>query len=280
MSGPVKRILTIFILLLVILPLLAGCDPTFIDIFTEVGEDYSGTRTVDISVKTEYLRKGEVVLEQNQSLLDKILEILPQGDIETYEEEGYTHFTSKMAFDDINFVKHISIDDFSSSSSQRFLAKMSIDEYFFYRDVFLEDYVDMKIDDTLLSSGDANSDFNRLHDLASADSSILNITYQVRFPVKITSSNADVIGDNNIAIWNIPYGREQDISIEGRKTKFLSYFMVVILGVLGLFIIFFIFVLIFSSRFKRQPSKSRSQKTYDNYFKRDRYFSDDEKDEL
>ena len=280
MSGPVKRILTIFILLLVILPLLAGCAPTFIDIFTEVGEDYSGTRTVDISVKTEYLRKGEVVLEQNQSLLDKILEILPQGDIETYEEEGYTHFTSKMAFDDINFVKHISIDDFSSSSSQRFLAKMSIDEYFFYRDVFLEDYVDMKIDDTLLSSGDANSDFNRLHDLASADSSILNITYQVRFPVKITSSNADVIGDNNIAIWNIPYGREQDISIEGRKTKFLSYFMVVILGVLGLFIIFFIFILIFSSRFKRQPSKSRSQKTYDNYFKRDRYFSDDEKDEL
>ncbi len=43
----------------------------------------------------------------------------------------------------------------------------------------------MKIDDTLLASGDDNSDFNRLHDLASADSDILAITYQVKFPVKI-----------------------------------------------------------------------------------------------
>lgn len=280
MDSPLKRILIIFIIIILVLPLLWGCDPTSIDIFTELDEDYSGTRTVDIAVKTEYLRKGEVVLEQNQSLLDRLLEVLPEGEIETYEEEGYTHFTSKMVFDDINFLKHISIDEISSEPSQRFLAKMSIDEYFFYRDVFFEDYVDMKIDETLLSSGDAASDFNRLHDLAGADSSILNITYQVRFPVNITTSNADVIGENNIAVWNIPYGQEQKITIEGKKTKFLSYFMVVILGILGLLIFFFAFALIFSSRFKRKPEKVRTQKTYDNYFKRDRYFSDDDRDEL
>jgi hypothetical protein len=280
MAGPIKRILVIFIIIMFILPLLSGCDPSFIDIFTEIDEDYSGTRTVDISVKTEYLRQGEVVLEQNQSLLDRLLEVLPEGEIKTYEEEGYTHFTSKIVFDDINFVKHISIDEFSSEPSQRFLAKMSIDEYFFYRDIFFEDYVDMNIDEALLSSGDANSDFNRLHDLASADSSILNITYQLRFPVKIVVSNADVIGENNIAIWNIPYGQEQKITIEGKKTKFLSYFLVVILGILGLFILIFTFILIFGSRLKRRPARVQSQKTYDNYFKRDRYFNDDDRDEV
>ena len=92
MAGPIKRILVIFIILMFILPLLSGCDPTFIDIFTELDDDYSGTRTVDISVKTEYLRKGEVVLEQNQSLLEKLLDVLPDGEVETYEDEGYTHF--------------------------------------------------------------------------------------------------------------------------------------------------------------------------------------------
>jgi hypothetical protein len=280
MHGSIKKILVIFIILFIAVPLLSGCDPTFIDIFTELEEDYSGTRSVDISVKTEYLRKGEVVLEQNQSLLDKILDILPEGEVETYEEEGYTHFNSKVSFDDINFIRHISIDEFSSGSSSRFLAKMSIDEYFFYRDVFFQDYVDMKIDDTLLESGDTNSDFHRLHDLASADSSILSITYQVRFPVKIVTSNADVIGENNIAIWNIPYGTEKQILIEGKKTKFLSYFLVVILGILGLLILFFIFALVFSSRLKRKPAKPRSTRTYDNYFKRDRYFDDGESDEL
>ena len=179
MFSPIKRFLIIFIIILSLV-LLSGCDPTFIDIFTELDEDYSGTRTIDISIKTAYLRKGEVPLEQDQSLLDKLLEVLPEGEIETYEEEGYTHFTSKIVFDDINFLQHISIDEFSSQSSQRFLAKMSIDEYFFYKDVFFEDYVDMKIDETLLSSEDSNSDFNRLHDLTSADSSILNITYQLK----------------------------------------------------------------------------------------------------
>jgi len=280
MKGPIKKILVIFSIMFLLVPLLSGCDPTFIDIFTELEEDYSGTRSVDISVKTEYLRKGEVVLEQNQSLLDKILEVLPEGEIETYEEEGYTHFNSKTAFDDVNFVRHISIDGFSSGSSPRFLAKMSIDEFFFYRDVFFQDYVDMKIDGALLASGDPNSDFNRLHDLASADSSILNITYQIKFPVKIITTNADIIGENNIAIWNIPYGKEKQILIEGKKTKFLSYFLVVILGILGLLILFFVFALIFSSRLKRKPARTRSTRTYDNYFKRDRYFNDDESDEL
>ncbi|HAJ95410.1 MAG TPA: hypothetical protein DCP02_04160, partial [Actinobacteria bacterium] len=92
--------------------------------------------------------------------------------------------------------------------------------------------------------------------------------------------NADLIGDNNIAIWNIPYGQEKKVMIEGKKTKFLSYFMVVILGLLGLFILFIIFALIFSSRLRKKPSRESSQKTYDNYFKRDRYFSNDDKDEL
>ncbi len=279
MFSPIKRFLIIFIIILSLV-LLSGCDPTFIDIFTELDEDYSGTRTIDISIKTAYLRKGEVPLEQDQSLLDKLLEVLPEGEIETYEEEGYTHFTSKIVFDDINFLQHISIDEFSSQSSQRFLAKMSIDEYFFYKDVFFEDYVDMKIDETLLSSEDSNSDFNRLHDLTSADSSILNITYQLKFPVAIITSNADIIGENNIAIWNIPYGQERTIIIEGKKTKFLSYFLLVILGLLGFFILFFIFALTFSSRLKRRPSKTRHQKTYDNYFKKERYFNDDDRDEL
>jgi len=280
MRGLTTRILLIFIILSLLAPLLSGCDPTFIEVFTELEEDYSGTRTVDVAVKTEYLRKGEVVLEKNRSLLDKILEVLPEGEVETYEEEGYAHFVSKASFDDINFVKHISIDGFSSGSAQRFLAKMTIDEYFFYRDVFFQDHVDMKIDETLLVSGDGNSDFNRLHDLATADSGILDITYQIRFPVKIVTSNADIMGENNIAIWNIPYGSEKQILIEGKKTKFLSYFLIVILGILGLLIIFLAFVLVFSSRFRRRPSRPRSSGTYDNYFKRDRYFSDDETDEL
>ena len=280
MDDAIKKVIIILIIIMLILPLISGCDPTFIDIYTQIDEDYSGTRTVDIAVKTEYIQKGEVVLEQNRSLFDRLLEILPEGEIETFEEEGYTHFSSKVIFDDINFLKHISIDDFSSEPSQRFLAKMEINEYFFYREVFFEDYIDMKIDETLLISGDTNSDHNRLHDLASADSEILNITYQIKFPVKIVKSNADLIGDNNIAIWNIPYGKEQKIMIEGKKTKFLSYFIVVILGLLGLFILFIIFALTFSSHRRRKPSRTGSQKTYDNYFKRDRYFSNDDKDEL
>jgi hypothetical protein len=272
------KVLLFFIIILII-PVISGCDPTFVDIYTQLNEDYSGTRTVDIAVKTEYIRKGEVTLEKNQSLFNKMLEILPEGEIETFEEEGYTHFSSETAFDDINFLKHISIDDFSEDPSPRFLAKMEIDDYFFYRDVFFEDYLDMKIDETLISE-DSNSDYSRMNGLANADSEILNITYQVNFPVNIINSNADLIGDDNIAIWNIKYGEEKNIIIEGRKRKYLSYFLIFLLGIIGLFIIFIIFALLFSSRARKRPSRNRSDRAYDNYFKRDKYFKDDESDEL
>jgi hypothetical protein len=137
----------------------------------------------------------------------------------------------------------------------------------------------MKIDEILLSSSDTNSDYKRLDDLLKADSDILNITYQIKFPVKITKHNADLIGDNNIAIWDIKYGEERNIYAEGKKTKFLTYFLIVILGITVLFIIFIIIVIIFNSRRdKRRRSRSGNKPlySYDNYFKRDRYFSDDD----
>ncbi len=275
-----RKIIAILITIIFLIPFISSCDPTFIDIYTQLNTDYSGTRTIDIAVKTDYIEKGEIALSQNQSLFDKLLSILPEGEIETYEEDGYTHFSSKMAFEDVNFLKHVSIDNFSDNPSERFIAKMELDDYFLHREVFFEDYVDMKIDDTLLASGDDNSDFNRLHDLASADSDILTITYQVKFPVKIIESNADLIGGDNIAIWSIPYGQEQNIHIEGRKTKFLSYFLIVVLGLIGLFILFIIFALLLTSRRKRLSSSKRPARTYDNYFKRDRYFSSDDEDEV
>ena len=275
-----RKIIAILITIIFLIPCISSCDPTFIDIYTQLNTDYSGTRTIDIAVKTDYIEKGEIALSQNQSLFDKLLSILPEGEIETYEEDGYTHFSSKMTFEDVNFLKHISIDNFSDNPSERFIAKMELDDYFLHREVFFEDFVDMKIDDTLLASGVDNSDFNRLHDLASADSDILAITYQVKFPVKIIESNADLIGDDNIAIWNIPYGQEQNIHIEGRKTKFLSYFLIVVLGLIGLFILFIIFALLLASRRKRFSSSKRPSRTYYNYFKRDRYFSSDDEDEV
>lgn len=275
-----RKIIAILITIIFFIPFISSCDPTFIDVYTQLNTDYSGTRTIDIAVKTDYIEKGEVAFSQNQSLFDKLLSILPEGEIETYEEDGYTHFSSEITFEDVNFLKHISIDNFSDNPSERFIAKMELDDYFLHREVFFEDYVDMKIDDTLLASGDDNSDFNRLHDLASADSDILTITYQVKFPVKIIESNADFISDDNIAIWNIPYGQEQNIYIEGRKTKFLSYFLIVVLGLIGLFILFIVFALLLTSRRKRFSSSKRPARTYDNYFKRDRYFSSDDEDEV
>lgn len=280
MVNSFRKIIAILTIIVFFIPLVSSCDPTLIDVYTQLNTDYSGTRTVDIAVKTDYIEKGEIALSQNQSLFDKLLSILPEGEVETYEEDGYTHFSSEMAFEDVNFLKHISIDDFSDNPTDRFIAKMELIDYFLHSEVFFEDYVDMKIDDTLLASGDDNSDFNRLHDLASADSSILAITYQVKFPVKIIESNADLIGDDNIAIWNIPYGQEQNIRIEGKKTKFLSYFLIVILGLIGLFILFIVFALLFSNRRKRLPSSKRQARTYDNYFKRDRYFNSDDEDEV
>ena len=280
MRNSFRKIIAILITIIFFIPLILSCDPTFIDVYTQLNTDYSGTRTVDIAVKTEYIEKGEVILSQNQSLFDKLLGSLPEGEIKTFEEGGYTHFSSEITFEDVNFLKHISIDDFSDDPSERFIAKMELVDYFLHSEVFFEDYVDMKIDDTLLASGDDNSDFNRLHSLASADSSILAITYQIKFPVKIMKSNADIVTDDNIAIWNIPYGQEQDIRIEGKKTKFLSYFLLVILGLVGLFILFIIFALLFSSRRKRTPSARKQAGAYDNYFKRDRYFSSDDEDEV
>ncbi len=280
MSNSFRKIIAILITIIFFIPLISSCDPTFIDVYTQLNTDYSGIRTVDIAVKTEYIEKGEVILSKNQSLFDKLLGALPEGEIKTFEEEGYTHFSSEITFEDVNFLKHISIDDFSDDPSERFIAKMELVDYFLHSEVFFEDYVDMKIDDTLLASGDDNSDFNRLHSLASADSSILAITYQIKFPVKIIKSNADIVTDDNIAIWNIPYGQEQNILIEGKKTKFLSYFLIVVLGLIGLFILFIVFALLFSSRRKRLSSSKRPARTYDNYFKRDRYFRSDDEDEV
>jgi len=275
------KILTIFILLIFIIPFISSCDQTLIDIFTQINSDCSGTRTIDIAVKTEYIQKSGVVLGQNQSLSDKIPEILesllPEVDeveYNTFEEEDYTHFSSTINFENIIFLPHISIDNLSEFPLN---ARMEIKEHFFYNEYFFEDYIDMKIDEILLTSSDTNSDYNRINDLAKADSNILNITYRVKFPVKITSHNADIIEDNNIAIWNIKYGDEKELYIEGRKTKLLTYFLIVILGIIGLFIIFIIFMLVFSSRRSKKPPPTRKPLySYDNYFKRDRYFNTDD----
>jgi hypothetical protein len=271
------KTLIIILLFIFLIPFISSCDPTVINIFTEVNNDYSGSRTIDIAVKTEYLRNSELILDKNQSLYNKILENLQDGEKDVFEEGEYTHFTSTINFDDINFLQHISIDNLSENPPERFLARLKKDDYFFYSEYFFEDYVDMKIDDTLLASSDINSDYKRIADLASADEEILNITYQVKFPVKVTRHNADVIGDNNIAIWNIKYGDERDIYIQGKKTKFLTYFLIVILGIIVLFIIFIITIMIFSSRKGgRQTPLKKSYYSYDNYFKKDRYFSNDD----
>jgi len=273
------KILAVFILSILIIPLITSCDQTLIDIYTQINPDYSGTRTIDIAVKTEYLQKSEIIQGKDQSLYDKILGKLPEEEKKSFDEGEYTHFTSTTEFEDINFLQHISIDNFSETPPKRFYAKLEKADYFFYSEYFFEDYIDMKIDEILLSSSDTNSDYKRLDDLLKADSDILNITYQIKFPVKITKHNADLIGDNNIAIWNIKYGEERNIYAEGKKTKFLTYFLIVILGITVLFIIFIIIVIIFNSRRdKRRRSRSGNKPlySYDNYFKRDRYFSDDD----
>jgi hypothetical protein len=103
------------------------------------------------------------------------------------------------------------------------------------------------------------------------------VTYQVKFPVKIIRHNADLIGDDNIAIWNLKYGDEKQIFIEGDKTKLLTYFLIIILSFIGLFIIFIIAIIIYNSRrSKRQPPSRKPLYSYDNYFKRDRYFDTDD----
>jgi hypothetical protein len=267
----------IFVLLILVFPLLSSCDQTLVDIFTEINSDYSGTRTVDIAVKTEYLQNSAAISGKNESLSDKILKSLPEGEYLTSEEEGYTHFSSTISFEDINFLQHISIDNFSETPPERFYAKLEKVSYFFHDEYFFEDYIDMKIDETLLASSDPDSDYMQIADLAGEDSNILNVTYQVKFPVKIIRHNADLIGDDNIAIWNLKYGDEKKIFIEGDKTKLLTYFLIIILSFISLFIIFIIAIIIYNSRrSKRRPPSRKPLYSYDNYFKRDRYFDTDD----
>jgi len=274
------KYLLLLLTLLLAMTVLISCDQTLLDVYTEVESDFSGTRTVEIAVKTDYLKRGEVVLDQNKSLFDKILESLPKGEIETFEQEGYTHFRSIVEFEDINFLQHVSIDGFSEIPPERFYAKMSSDDYFFHRDYYFSDHIDMQVDEILL--GSENEDLVRMDDLFKADTSIFNITYQVRFPVKILDTDADKIGDNNIAIWDIEYGTKRNIYINGKKTKFLPYILLIVLGLIVLFAIFIVFALAFSSRRRRRDKKpEKSFYAYDNYFKKDKYFSrpDDEDDD-
>ncbi len=270
-----KKAITLKFIILAVLILIilfaSGCDQTLIDVYTQINTDYSGTRIVEIIIKTEYLQRGEVVLAGDQTLHQKLIALLPEGEIETFEEEKYTHFKSSTEFNNINFLQHVSIDNFSENPPERFYAKMERDDYFFYSEYFFTDYIDMRLDDELIQTSEINSDYRRLDDLLAADNDMLSITYQVKFPVKIIDSNANRIGDNNIAIWDIKYGQQRIISIEGKKTKFLSYFLIVILGIIGVFAIFIIFALVFSSRRNRRiKSKRKPIDTYDNYFKKDK----------
>ncbi len=273
------KVLTALVFFLAIIFFITSCDDTLLEIYTQVNANNSGSRSVDLAVKTQYLKKGEVVLAENDSLFDKILESLPEGKIETYEKDDYTHFKSTLEFDDINFLQHVSIDNFSETSSERFYAKMEKKDYFFNSDYFFYDYIDMNIDEAIIEAGGNDSDLARIAGLFTADKEMFQITYQIKFPVKIIKSNADVIGDNNIAIWKLKYGDEKNINIEGKKTKFLSYFLIVLLGLIVLFIIFIIFALIYSRRRRRIGKPKKPIFAYDNYFKKDKFFSPlDDKD--
>ncbi len=252
---------------------ITSCDETFLDIYTDLKTNYSGTRSIDLAIKTEYLQKGELIFKESTPLYDKILTSLPPGKIETYEKDKYTHFKSTQEFDDINFLKHFSIDNFSEPAPERFYAKMKVDNYFFYSNYFFYDFVDLEIDETIIESEGKDGIFSKVDSFFKADKELFKITYQIKFPVKITKSNADIIGSNNIAIWNITYGDKKDIYIEGKKTKFLTYFLVVILGFAGLFIIFLIFAIVYSRKRRRIGGNKKPYYTYENYFKKDRYFN-------
>lgn len=262
-------ILTAFVFL--IIPLISGCDKTLFDIYTQINSDFSGTRTVDIAVKTEYIKRGEVSAGGEKSLFDRIFAALPQGEITTEEKENYTHFISKIEFKDINFLQHTSIDNFSETPSERYYAKMEKKDSFFSTQYYYSDYIDMKIDDAVINSGGINSDFARLDSIFKSDSEMLSVTYQVKFPFKIINSNADVVGSSSIALWNLRYGDEKLLRVEGRKVKLLPYFLLVILGIIVLFILFLIFAIIFASTKKKfDSSKSKPIYSYDNYFKKDK----------
>ncbi|MBN1298949.1 MAG: hypothetical protein JW997_04610 [Actinobacteria bacterium] len=268
------KALKFFIVFFAVILLIAGtsCDSTFVDIYTQVNTDFSGTRSVELAVKTQYLQKGEIILDDSESMYDKVIDTLPGGKLETYEKEDYTYFKSTVEFDDINFLQHVSIDNFSESPPERFYAKIEKNDYFFYTDYFFYDYIDMEIDPAIIESQGQEGDFSRAASLFSADEELLQISYQVKFPVKIMDSDADVSGEDNIAIWNLKFGEKRNVYIEGKKIKYLSYVLVVILGLIGLFIIFLIFVLLFSRK-RRIKKLKKPHNSYDNYFKKDQYFS-------
>lgn len=284
LSSNIKIILLKFsIIILAFLFIListVSCDPTVLDIYTRIDADQSGTRTVELAVKTQYLQKGEITLKKNESIYDRILSILPEGEVETFEQEQYTHFKSTQEFDDINFLQHVSIDNYSETAPERFYAKMKIEDFFFYTNYFFNDYIDMQIDESVVEAQAPDGDLARLENLFSADEDLLKITYQVKFPVKIINSNADLTGDGNIAIWNLKFGETKNIRIEGKRIKYLSYVLVVVLGLITIFILFLIIVLAVGRRRKRIVKKERPRQVYDNYyFKRDDYFKpfDDDK---
>jgi len=262
-------ILISFLVLLIFF--LISCDKTLLDIYTEINSDFSGTRIVDVAVKTEYIKKGEVAVGKDKPLFDKILDSLPEGEITTSEKDGYTHFTSTIDFEDINFLSHISIDNFSENPPNRFYAKIEKEESFFSTKYYFEDFVDMKIDESMLKSGGINSDLYRLDSIINTDREIMKITYQIKFPFKVLKSNADFTGDDKIVIWDIKYGEQKFITVEGEKVKLLSYFLLVILGIVALFILFLIVVIIMSNtRKKHENRKSKPLYSYDNYFKRNK----------
>ena len=74
---------------------------------------------------------------------------LPEGEITTSEKDGYTHFTSAIDFEDINFLPHVSIDNFSENPPDRFYAKIEKEESFFSIKYYFEDFVEMCIRDRL-----------------------------------------------------------------------------------------------------------------------------------
>jgi len=263
--------LIIFVSLITLIT--SGCDKTLINISTQINSDYSGVRIIDIAVKTEYIKKGEITFGGDKSLSNKILDLLPQGEINTSEKDNYTHFTSTINFKDINFLQHVSIDNFSNDSSERFYAKIEKKDYFFYTQYFFTDYIDMKIDDDVIKSGGSSSDFARLDSLFKSDKDIINISYQVKFPFKIIKSNSDNLLNNNTAIWNLNYGDQKLINVEGKKIKFLPYFLIIILGFIVLFILFLIFAIIFSStKRKIDTRKNKPIYSYDNYFKKNKKY--------
>ena len=263
--------LIIFVSLITLIT--SGCDKTLINISTQINSDYSGVRIIDIGVKTEYIKKGEITFGGDKSLSNKILDLLPQGEINTSEKDNYTHFTSTINFKDINFLQHVSIDNFSNDSSERFYAKIEKKDYFFYTQYFFTDYIDMKIDDDVIKSGGSSSDFARLDSLFKSDKDIINISYQVKFPFKIIKSNSDNLLNNNTAIWNLNYGDQKLINVEGKKIKFLPYFLIIILGFIVLFILFLIFAIIFSStKRKIDTRKNKPIYSYDNYFKKNKKY--------